>query len=225
MRKLLFLLAFLFASGTAHANQSSPLTCWYNESGAFTGADSGNPAGVPAAGQFQSYRSGDYAFAYRLDVWNNGNDCPGSINLTPASSSSINSLLPPAFGYFKGAGDELNISLTAGGTLQASEMRSQCQGMIASAPDVDYYFMAEGDVRAQRLVLEFSSISSEDTTLLIRDPGGAWHCDDDSAGNLNPMLRFNGSQGGLYMIWVGTFGAAAAPATLRIREFDNSYDN
>jgi hypothetical protein len=225
MRKLLFLLAFLFASGTAHANQSSPLTCWYNSSGAFTGADSGNPAGVPAAGQFQSYRTGDYAYAYRLDVWNDGNDCPRSINLTPAISSSINLILPPTFGYYKGHGDDDTISLTAGGPLRASETLSDCPGMIASASDVDYFLLAEGDVRAQRFILEFTSDSSADTTLLIRDPGGNWFCDDDSGGNLNPMLRLNGSQGGLYMIWVGTFEAANAPATLRIRVFDPVVSN
>ena len=60
--------------------------------------------------------------------------------------------------------------------------------------------------------------SKADTTLLINLPDGTWIADDDSGGNLNPLLKFANPQSGQYDIWVGTIGKDTAPAVLKITE-------
>jgi hypothetical protein len=47
---------------------------------------------------------------------------------------------------------------------------------------------------------------SGDTTLLINDASGNWHCNDDSSG-LNPMVSINNPPSGQYDIWVGSYRA------------------
>jgi len=45
-------------------------------------------------------------------------------------------------------------------------------------------------------------------------------CDDDRCGNSNPVVVIPQASGGLYNIWVGTYGAVGTNATLYISEID-----
>ena len=54
--------------------------------------------------------------------------------------------------------------------------------------------------------------------MLINLPDGTWIADDDSGGNLNPLLKFAKPQSGRYDIWVGTIGKENASAKLIITE-------
>ena len=45
-------------------------------------------------------------------------------------------------------------------------------------------------------------------------------CADDGSGNSNPVVVIPQASGGLYSIWVGTYGAVATNATLYISEID-----
>ena len=82
--------------------------------------------------------------------------------------------------------------------------------MVASAPNYAFTYTAG-------MPLLFMRVRSQgDTTLVVRNPNGAWGCSDDYNG-LNPALRWDSPQSGTYHIWVGAIGASA-PATLYITE-------
>ena len=91
----------------------------------------------------------------------------------------------------------LTVNLTAGGTLDASELGDGCTGLIAIAPDfrVDY--------RSDGVALTVSADSVFDTVLVVHGPDGRWHCDDDGAGGNDPQIVFDDPAEGEYAIWVG----------------------
>ena len=91
----------------------------------------------------------------------------------------------------------LTVNLTAGGTLDASELGDGCTGLIAIAPDfrVDY--------RSGGAALTVSADSVFDTVLVVHGPDGQWHCDDDGAGGNDPQIVFDDPAEGEYAIWVG----------------------
>jgi hypothetical protein len=83
---------------------------------------------------------------------------------------------------------------------------------VANAPDFKLYYTAG------RFPLTIYAISRIDTTLLINQPDGTWIADDDSGGNLNPLIRWARPQSGRYDIYVGTFNQGNGQATLYITE-------
>jgi len=113
--------------------------------------------------------------------------------------------------------DPHSVTLTAGGAVDASSVSSGCVGMIARRADFTLRYRNAG-----QLPLIFSATSDADTTLAIRAPDGRWYCDDDSGGNLNPMVRLDAPRNGRYQIWVGTFGSEPAPAVLHISEIGSA---
>ncbi len=109
--------------------------------------------------------------------------------------------------------DPYSVGVVAGGSIDASTLGGSCYGYIANAPDYRLTFTAGS------LPLYISALSSGDTTLVINGPDGAWYCDDDSAGNLNPMVEFANPTSGQYDIWIGSFSQGENPdATLYISE-------
>lgn len=114
--------------------------------------------------------------------------------------------------------DPYNINVVAGGNSNVSAMTGgQCAGYAASAPDVRVFFQG-GNFNQ----INFSALSSADTTLIVNDPNGTWWCDDDSGNGLNPLLSLT-PLSGQYDIWVGTFGSSTAQATLSISELPYNY--
>ena len=97
----------------------------------------------------------------------------------------------------------VNISVTGGGSINVRNagLPSQCSGYVSSAPDVEIDLQGGTD-----LYLYF--VSGSDATLIVNDPYGNWYCDDDSYGNGNPMVVFNGASTGIYDIWVGRYGSS-----------------
>jgi hypothetical protein len=100
--------------------------------------------------------------------------------------------------------------LVAGGPIETR--LGGVHAWIANAPDFKLYYTAG------RFPLTVHAESAADTTLLINRPDGTWIADDDSGGNLNPLIRFAQPQSGRYDIYVGTFNRATARATLFITE-------
>jgi hypothetical protein len=112
------------------------------------------------------------------------------------------------------APDPYQVTLIAGGTIDASGLGEGCAGMIANAPDFRVNYGAGG---AQL----YASVSSAvDTTLVINGPDGSWFCNDDSPlGGLDPLVGGEGPLAGQYDIWVGTYGDEPAEAVLSITEY------
>lgn len=137
----------------------------------------------------------------------------------PASAQSLRTGTNGTYGQVRlQAGftpDPHSVSVQAGGTLDAAVAANPaCTGMIAQRPDFTLRY------RPGELPLYISATSDVDTTLVVRAPNGTWHCDDDSAGNLDPVVHFTAPANGRYQIWVGTFGdgSASSPAMLHISE-------
>ncbi|MCC6788578.1 MAG: peptidase S1 [Hyphomonadaceae bacterium] len=112
--------------------------------------------------------------------------------------------------------DPYNVNLTAGGEINAqAQLGNACPGFIANAPDFDLVWQAGNTNRP----LVISVDSQTDTTLVVRTPSGEWLCEDDGGFNgLNPGMRIDRPQSGLYDIWVGTYAGGYAQATLSISE-------
>ncbi len=109
--------------------------------------------------------------------------------------------------------DPYTVGLRSGGSIEASVVDSSCRGYVAEAPDVQL------DYDSGSLPLILSVSASADTTILVNDPNGNWHCDDDSGEGLNPSLRFEKPLSGVYDIWVGTYSDSSfEQATLNISE-------
>ena len=108
--------------------------------------------------------------------------------------------------------DPHTIQVRAGGSDRNAISGNGCAGYINNGQptlSVDY---TAGDGRFAIFVR-----AEEDTTLLVRDPGGAWHCSDDYDGS-NPAVIFDTPASGTYHVWVGTYTQDAAnhPATIGI---------
>ena len=65
--------------------------------------------------------------------------------------------------------------------------------------------------------------------MIVNDPSGNWHCNDDfdSAGGTNPGVVFSQPDAGIYDIWVGTYseGEAFESANLHITELGAPWDS
>ena len=111
--------------------------------------------------------------------------------------------------------DPQEVAVEAGGNREAGPLGQNCVGWIDfSRPDVDLnYAPGQG-----QYPLYIAAVSQADTTIVINDPQGNWHCNDDMEG-LNPGVVFQRPQHGNYNIWVGTLDRGPTQrATVRISE-------
>ena len=94
------------------------------------------------------------------------------------------------------------VSVQAGGADRNAVPGSGCSGFIAnSSPTASVTVSGEGP-------LSIFAVSGTDTTLLVSDPSGRWHCSDDANGS-NPAVTFARAAEGSYVVWVGTFSPDA----------------
>lgn len=106
--------------------------------------------------------------------------------------------------------DPMTARGTAGGTTLANTLNNNCRGRI---PDVPQHTVTlQNDFRYLKVLVH----STEDTTLVIRQPDGSYRCDDDSEG-LNPIV--GGAFGpGEYQIFIGTYTGTQGPYVLGFSE-------
>lgn len=144
-----------------------------------------------------------------------------AVVLTAGVAAAQNWQAPPTFGAIELAPgftpDPFNVNIIAGGPInaRATSLGNACPGFIANAPDFDLHWGAGNS----GLPLVISAASDVDTTLVVRTPNGEWLCEDDGGFNaLNPGMRIDNPQPGLYDIWVGTYNGGTANAVLTISE-------
>jgi hypothetical protein len=104
----------------------------------------------------------------------------------------------------------------AGGSQNLTRCRSNWKGWVSSSPDLQLQYRTSGGTS-----LSISIESGMDTVLLVNDPSGTWHYDDDSGNGLNGKLRFPRARQGRYDIWVGLFKEGRGnlpPVTVAISE-------
>jgi hypothetical protein len=126
------------------------------------------------------------------------------IAAAPAAAQNINARA--AYGSVSlSAGflpDPYVVNVRAGGDWYFTTTRT-CQrgGWFANAPDFRLNYRAGG------YQLSVYAVGPGDTMLLVNDPFGGWHCNDDYSG-LHPAIVFNNPASGRYEIWVGTYNRA-----------------
>ena len=101
----------------------------------------------------------------------------------------------------------------AGGPVSASTLNVACRGSIPVAPSL----VLNASAAFTNLRVMVNS-PGNDTTLVIRHPDGTFSCDDDTAGNRNPIVQ-GPLAAGPHQIWVGVFaGGPSVPFTLGFSE-------
>ncbi|WP_396593915.1 peptidase [Brevundimonas sp. R86498] len=108
--------------------------------------------------------------------------------------------------------DPYTVSVTSGGSIDASDVSDGCVGMVSRAPDFQLTY------EAGSLPLSFGTISDSDTTLMINGPDGRWSCDDDSGGDGDALVTYSNPGSGVYDIWVGAWGGNSDSAQLFVTE-------
>lgn len=115
--------------------------------------------------------------------------------------------------------DPRDIQVRAGGdtSVDTLSLPGHCTGHIVTGqPDIRLNFTPGS------APLRIASCADSDTSLIINDPSGTWHCNDDTEGT-NPVVAFQSPRAGQYDIWVGTYAAGSSqPATVRISEFTDN---
>ena len=101
------------------------------------------------------------------------------------------------------SGDPRVVDVTPGGASANPLNGPGCVGYIGYRPDaVVTYNPSSFD-------LTFSAASTTDINLVVRDPNGRYHCDDDSGEGLNPALTVVNPSRGRYTVWVGVYGESS----------------
>ncbi|WP_420396188.1 caspase family protein [Nioella sp.] len=90
------------------------------------------------------------------------------------------------------------LDMLAGGYEDASQLGGNCYGFVASSPDFQLDWQeAIGPLR-------ITTLSDEDTVLVMRRPDGTWQCRGTSSDGSAPVLALSDLSAGSYRIWVGT---------------------
>lgn len=114
------------------------------------------------------------------------------------------------------------VNVVSGGNIDASTLGygADCGGWVTRQPDAIVHLSGQSNflrffVRGQ---------GNGDTTLVINDGGGRWHCNDDSApgSNLNPVVDIRNAPAGQYDIWIGSYRSGEQiRGTLNITELES----
>lgn len=106
--------------------------------------------------------------------------------------------------------DLMQADIQAGGNDRVAVQGSGCSGYITNAsPAGAIAWSGSG-------ALSIYATSGTDTTLLVSDPDGRWHCSDDANGS-NPAVTIAQAKGGRYLVWVGSFEPGTASASLKAK--------
>ncbi|MEM6713009.1 MAG: peptidase S1 [Pseudomonadota bacterium] len=110
--------------------------------------------------------------------------------------------------------DPWNRRVTAGGQNEISNCGVGGWGWTARRPDYRIQYSTSGSS-----ALTFIIQSNVDTVLLVNDPNGRWHFDDDGGADLGAALRIGNAPSGQYDIWIGSYNRGSGiPANLQISE-------
>lgn len=129
-----------------------------------------------------------------------------STNSASSSSPRLDIHLEPNYGTVHlDAGfsaDPYMRNITSGGEIDVDYLDGYiCKGFATAEPDLRINWEGEGTQ------LSFFFMASEDTTLIVNDPYGVWHCADDFSGDVNPYLTFGSPPTGHYDIWIGSYNS------------------
>jgi len=113
----------------------------------------------------------------------------------------------------------------AGGSIELAESETlSCMGFIGEPPDYRINY-SEGSDEYQ---LSFFATAEVDTVIVVNDPLGAWHCNDDFSDKYGTTagVQFDSPSYGIYDVWTGVYSEDDnyTEATLYITEQGNVLD-
>lgn len=113
--------------------------------------------------------------------------------------------------------------LYAGGNRDVSYLGGECVGQAAAEPDFQFEVK---DSLGEMLLAFAADTDGDDAVLIVNDPSGNWHCNDDAYGeSMNPALLMDLSETGTYRVWVGSYQSGAVFAgTLLARQGSDLFD-
>lgn len=107
------------------------------------------------------------------------------------------------------------VNIVPGGSINLANAQSiigmNVSGFVSDAPDLDLNYTSNHSYPL-RFRVEGGSV---DTLLLINDPSGTWHYNDDTHG-LDPEILFLKPLSGMYNIWVGRYQSEGASGNVRL---------
>src|SRR5262245_31737370 len=99
--------------------------------------------------------------------------------------------------------DPIRRNVLAGGDIDLSACGLVRRvGYVTRLPDFVINYKTHGP--RSKADLTFRIDSQTDTVLLINDPNGQWHYNDDGGNRLNAKITFKRAMPGRYDVWVGT---------------------
>lgn len=108
------------------------------------------------------------------------------------------------------------LSVTAGGSVDLSTCYDMPgTGNVIESPDFSIQYN-----KTQQYDLRFFVDGACDTVLLINDANGNWHFDDDSWGDVDPVVTLSNAADGWIDVWIGTYEGANCASSLHIESFD-----
>ncbi len=125
-----------------------------------------------------------------------------------AQDQPLDPLAVPTYGIAAGgvgfSPDPFRVAaVTGSGSIDANTRNlgsSECVGRITAQPT--FRFTALTRFNRLRFIYVADAVT-EDAALIIRDPGGVYHCNDNSSGVRNPTVQIDGAPSGDYNVWVG----------------------
>jgi hypothetical protein len=160
--------------------------------------------------------------AYTLTVSLSGGQPNNSVIVNPSAGSLdfsyvvweefelISGFTPDPYGMsVDGAGD---------GAISLAADPYNCSGYAQPYETIRLHYTT-GSYGMMRIY--FVAENGVDTVMIVNDPHGVWYCSDDSFGTLNPSLDFSPPSGGVYDIWIGSFGGEYVSGTLYVTEVDH----
>jgi len=134
--------------------------------------------------------------------------CPSYNNPTVFGSANVAANFMP---------DPWARNVTAGGTVSLRNCGLDAPGFVVSRPD--YRIQYNGVPGTGVLTIAVEARSNVDTILLVNDPRGNWHFNDDYNGSTNSALTFTNPLQGQYDIWFGSYNRSSNnPAVLVLTE-------
>lgn len=174
----------------------------------------------------------------RVDIWVGGfggSSCQGTITFRTVSAAPPP---PPPMNSVAGCpnpglqgipvqttGSALysptDYALVAGGTTDLSTCNLPVSGWGWFSAQPTYSFFLSGMQEYGRLEIEGESAC--DTVMLVRTPNGSWYFDDDSNGNLNPLINLTDTfaLNGRMDVWVGSYNGSSCNATIELETWYN----
>ncbi len=161
--------------------------------------------GVSGHDQRQECPTSTTTYTLRV-VLNDGSTVERQVTINVVGSvPALNPFGSPNYGAVSLASgflpDPYSVGVTSGGSVGVYYLGGPCRGYATSSPDYRLQWSGGGPR------LRFYFIGGGDTTLVVRNPGGSWYCNDDGAGYPNPLIEFSPPADGQYDVWVASYSA------------------